>query len=115
MIITLKEAVEMIEAIPNGQVFTVEFLKRTPDKATGERQIRKMNCRKGVSKGVKGIGRNFNPRDKGCFGVFDMKIAQRVKKLQKAGVEVKDIGHRLISIEGIRSIATNKQRYEVAA
>jgi hypothetical protein len=113
--ISLKEAVEIIDSIPNGRVFTVEFLKRTPNKETGEREMRKMNCRKGVRKGVKGVGRSFDPRSKGLIGVFDMQIAQRVETLRAIGEEIKDDGHRLISIEGIKTLNANGERYEVVA
>ena len=107
MQISLKDAVELIESIPNGQVFTVEFVKRT----TGE--LRKMNCRKGVRKGVNGRGLNFNPKNRGLISVFDMKIAQRVSMLQREGIPVKDDGHRFISIEGIQSIVAKGERYTV--
>ena len=106
--ISIAEAVEIINSIPNGRVFTVEFIKRT----TGE--LRKMNCRKGVRKGVNGRGRNFDPKSKGLIGVFDMKIAQRVERLRMLGVDVTgDDGHRFISIEGIRSIKANGEEYSV--
>jgi hypothetical protein len=107
MQISLKQAVEIINGIGNGQIFSVEFVKRT----TGE--LRKMNCRKGVKKGVNGRGRNFDPASKGLIGVYDMQIASRVATLQAAGMPVKDDGHRFISVEGIRSMTVGGQRYEV--
>jgi hypothetical protein len=109
MVISLKQAVELINSIPNGQIFTVEFIKRT----TGE--LRRMNCRKGVRKGVNGEGRKFDPASRGLIGVYDMQIAARVAMLQDAGMPVKDDGHRFISVEGIRSLACNGQRFEVVA
>jgi hypothetical protein len=59
--------VEQFEAeTAGGKIFTVEFHKRT----TGE--LRKMNCRRGVSKGVKGTGMKYNPRERDLLTVYDM-------------------------------------------
>jgi hypothetical protein len=69
MNISLKEAVEKIEEAKNsGRVFSVTFVKRT----NGE--IRDMNCRGGVSKGVSGVGRYYDPADHNLISVFDMKV-----------------------------------------
>ncbi len=71
-----------------GKFFTVEFVKRT----TGE--VRKMNCRTGVKKGVTGIGKPFNDSDKGLVTVWDAKISQfrsipieNIIKITSQGVE----------------------------
>ena len=71
-----------------GKFFTVEFVKRT----TGE--VRKMNCRTGVKKGVTGIGKSFNDSDKGLVTVWDAKISQfrsipieNIIKITSQGVE----------------------------
>ena len=48
-----------------GKFFTVQFVKRT----TGE--VRKMNCRIGVSKGVTGTGKTYDPEEKGLVTVWD--------------------------------------------
>ncbi|MNK46288.1 hypothetical protein D3C87_650700 [compost metagenome] len=62
---------EFIENTSNGQVFTVEFYKR------GDGSLRKMNCRRGVQKGVKGVGLKFDPKEKNLLVVYDMhKIEQ---------------------------------------
>lgn len=68
-----------------GKFFTVEFVKRT----TGE--LRKMNCRTGVSKGVKGVGKLYDPEEKGVVVVWDTQ--------KKA--------FRSISIEGIISVTSS--------
>jgi len=71
-----------------GKFFSVEFVKRT----TGE--VRKMNCRTGVSKGVTGIGKSFNDIDKGLVTVWDAQISQfrsipvaNIIKITSQGVE----------------------------
>lgn len=63
--ISKEKALELIQST-NGKIFSVKFIKRT----TGE--PRKMDCRTGVKKGTKGIGRNFDPLSKGLIGVFEM-------------------------------------------
>ena len=71
-----------------GKFITVEFIKRT----TGE--VRRMNCRTGVTKGVTGIGKPFNDSDKGLVTVWDAKISQfrsipleNIIKVTSKGVE----------------------------
>lgn len=49
-----------------GRVFSVSFVKRT----NGE--VRTMNCRTGVHKGVKGTGSKIDPSKYGLMTVFDM-------------------------------------------
>lgn len=53
-------------ATENGRIFTVDFIKRT----TGE--LRTMNCRRGVSKGVTGIGLPYDPWAKELMPVWDI-------------------------------------------
>mgnify|MGYP003641663368 CR=1 FL=1 len=68
-----------------GKFFTVEFVKRT----TGE--LRKMNCRTGVSKGVTGAGKTYDPEEKGLVTVWDTQAKS----------------FRSISIEGIISVTAD--------
>lgn len=63
--ITTDIAAKMLYDIPDGHIFTATFVKRN-----GE--LRKMNCRKGVKKGVTGRGMNYNPRKKLLIPVYDM-------------------------------------------
>ena len=49
----------------NGKIFSAVFTKKN-----GE--IRKMVCRQGVAKYVKGVGLKFKPEEKDLIGVFDM-------------------------------------------
>ena len=55
----------------NGQIFSAVFRKKDGTK-------RKMVCRQGVSKYVKGVGLKFKPEERDLIGVFDMhKVAYR--------------------------------------
>lgn len=75
--------------IKNGKIFTVDFVKKdgTP---------RTMNARCGVSKGVKGVGRKFDPAERGYLSVYDM-----TKR-----------GYRLVDIESIKEIRANGKIYK---
>mgnify|MGYP007032451087 CR=1 FL=1 len=66
---TTESAIEVIRK-SKGKFITVAFIKRT----TGE--VRRMNCRTGVTKGVTGTGKTFNDSDKGLVTVWDAKINQ---------------------------------------
>ena len=68
----------------NGKIFSAVFTKKDGEK-------RKMVCRQGVAKYVKGIGLKFKPEERDLIGVFDMhKKAYRfinVKTLEQIKVE----------------------------
>ena len=49
----------------NGKIFSAVFTKKNGEK-------RKMICRQGVAKYVKGVGLKFKPEEKDLIGVFDM-------------------------------------------
>ena len=49
----------------NGKIFSAVFTKKYGEK-------RKMVCRHGVAKYVKGVGLKFKPEEKELIGVFDM-------------------------------------------
>ena len=49
----------------NGQKFSAVFTKKN-----GEKRL--MNCMLGVTDGVKGVGRKFDPDEKGLVSVFDV-------------------------------------------
>lgn len=78
-----------IEEAKDGKVFTVEFIKKN-----GE--LRKMNARLGVKKGITGNGMKYKPTDKGLLPVYDM---------QKQGF-------RMINFETIVSYTIHGRRTE---
>ena len=49
----------------NGKIFSAVFVKK-------DGEIRKMVCRQGVYKYVKGVGLKFKPEERDLIGVFDM-------------------------------------------
>lgn len=59
----LKAYVKLVGS--NGKIFTVRFIKK-------DGSLRTMNCRRGVTKGVKGVGLRFDPLQKLLLPVFDM-------------------------------------------
>ena len=78
----------------NGKIFSAVFIKKDGEK-------RKMICRLGVAKYVKGVGLKFKPvdasKDRDLIGVFDMhKKAYRfinVKTLEQ--IKVKGIKYKI--------------------
>ena len=48
-----------------GKIFSAVFTKKNGEK-------RKMVCRQGVAKYVKGVGLKFKPEERNLIGVFDM-------------------------------------------
>jgi len=57
---------EFIDQTSNGRIFTIDFVKR------GDGSIRTMSARRGVSKGVKGVGQPYKPEDHNLLTVYDM-------------------------------------------
>ena len=49
----------------NGKIFSAVFTKKDGEK-------RKMVCRQGVAKYVKGVGLKFKPEERSLIGVFEM-------------------------------------------
>ena len=77
----------------NGKIFKAVFTKKSGEK-------RKMVCRRGVAKYVKGIGLKFKPEERDLIGVFDMhKKAYRfinIKTLEQ--LKVKGITYKVNNI-----------------
>ena len=57
---------EQIRKLVGNSFFSAVFTKKN-----GE--LRKMNCRLGVKKGVKGVGKNYNDVDYNLLTVYDLK------------------------------------------
>ena len=78
----------------NGKIFSAVFTKKDGEK-------RKMVCRQGVAKYVKGVGLKFKPEECDLIGVFDMhKKAYRFINLETL---------EQIKVEGITYIIKEKQ------
>ena len=88
--ISRKDAVDRIVKT-KGKVFTAEFKKRT----TGE--MRRINCRLGVTKHLKGGELKYKPAEKNLVGVFDM---------QKQA-------YRMIDIDGLTNLIANGEEFEI--
>ena len=75
----------------NGKIFSAVFTKKDGEK-------RKMVCRQGVAKYVKGVGLKFKPEERSLIGVFDMhKKAYRfinLETLEKIRVQGKEYNVR---------------------
>ena len=78
----------------NGKIFSAIFTKKDGEK-------RKMVCRQGVAKYVKGVGLRFKPEKRDLIGVFDMhKKAYRFINLNTL---------EQIKVEGIKYIIKKEE------
>lgn len=84
------ETARTIISNTNGEFFSTIFIKRT------DGTERKMLARTGVSKGVKGVGLSYNPKDHDLVCVFDIQ---------------KD-AHRMISLDSVIQIKYRKVTYK---
>lgn len=73
-----------------GHLFSIDFIRRS------DGVHRSMTCRFGVNEGVKGVGLNYAPNEKGLINVYD----------------VRKHGFRMIPIEGIERITVGGNTYE---
>jgi len=87
--ITKEEAKEMIFKT-EGKIFGVSFIKK-------DGTFRAMNCRRGVKKGVKGVGMGYDPAKFNLIPVYDM-----------------NNGFRMINASTIQDITIKGDKYEVA-
>ena len=93
--IAVTEAVELLKKHRkegNGRNFGVQVISRTTN------TLKTMNCRFGVSKGVTGKGRTYNPETKGLITVFENNRG----------------GFRNINVSGLRSLTLDGEVYTVA-
>ena len=101
--ITAERAVELVNGVNNGHIFTAIFVKR------GNGELRIMNCRKGVKKYVNGTGMKYDPKAKGLLPVFDV---QKAKELKAEGKDPKK-AYRTISLENLKELHIDKKEYVV--
>lgn len=59
--------------VDDGKFFTAEFTKRT----NGEYRV--MTCRRGVRKGVKGVGMAYDPKERDLLCVYDVQKIEEGK------------------------------------
>lgn len=98
--ISKKQAARMIQELARtGRIFTVQFVKRT----NGE--LRTMNCRGGVKKGVKGRGMAYNPAHKNLVPVYDMLLARTTGNPAAS--------YRQIPVDGVLLVRANGEEYVV--
>lgn len=95
--ISKAEAAKILFDYSEGSIFTVKFIKRS------DNTLRTMNCRKGVKKGVTGVGFKFNPKARNLVPVYDMQIAAKLKKTGETDKKA----FRMISVEGITEMTMN--------
>lgn len=61
----VRQAVQEIRSRAEDTIFSCHFIKK-------DNTLRKMVCRLGVQKGVKGVGMAYDPTEKALLCVYDM-------------------------------------------
>lgn len=90
MKIDIKNAVKLIQST-SGKIFTVSFIKK-------DGTLRKMNCRLGVTKHLKGGELAFDPKEYDLVPVFD----------------VQKNAYRMINTDTLVEITVGGETYKVA-
>lgn len=85
-----KEHAEKLIKSTNGAFFSVSFLK-------ADGTLRDMTCRLGVSKGVKGVGMAYDPKEHDLLTVFD----------------VQKNDYRMIRLETLKRVTVDGRSYTV--
>lgn len=98
---------EFKDATDSGQIFTVEFIKRS----NGE--LRSMTARRGVKKGVKGVGMSYNPADHNLLTVYDMKKMdpKSPQNQGKSDDEMMKGAFRNINLDALIGVKMNGKTY----
>lgn len=92
--VTRKRAVALINGLDTDRIFSVLVRQRT-----GDHKVKRMACRKGVTKGVTGRGAKYDPTKKNLITVYKM-----------AG---KGSGFRCIAIEGLIQVIIDGDVFQV--
>ena len=98
---------QFIKDTASGKIFTVEFVKRTNN------EMRVMTARRGVTKGVKGVGQAFNPAEYNLLTVYDMqKLDENDPKNKGKSVEEMEKGaFRNINLDQLVALRMGGKSY----
>ena len=77
-----------------GKIFRVSFIKRT----TGE--LRHLNGRLGVQKGVKGVGMKYNPTERELLPVYDIQ-KKEFRMINLSGIKEVEFQGRVYKTEEV--------------
>lgn len=99
---------QFMENTANGQIFSVDFVKRT------DKTIRTMSARRGVKKGVKGVGQAYDPKAKNLLTVYDMHKLDpsRESNRGKSVDEMEKGAFRMINLEGLVALRMGGKTYD---
>ena len=97
--ITIQEAVQKIQELPNGTIYSVLFVKK-------DGTDRLMNSIRGTSRGVKGVGLAYDPAEKGLLPVYDLQAA-------KKDPENPNKAWRMVNLESIKEIKCGGLTFQV--
>lgn len=101
-----------LEGLGNA-FFTVTYLTRTPDKATGQRVVKRMTCTNAYTKFTVGGPEAYDAISKGLYRVCDTRAA-KVGYAKVANGEAEKVqAIRSFGLEGVQTIQANKVTYTV--
>ena len=95
-----KETAKKYIYATDGKEFSAVFTKKN-----GERRL--MNCKLGVTDGVKGVGRNFDPDEKGLVSVTDVDAVKIVDGEEEKG------DFRFINLHTLESLEIQGVEYTI--
>ena len=96
--ISKDQAVEMIQNLKEGTIYSVTFIKKDGT----ERMI---NSVMGTSKGVNGNGKRYNDEEKGLISVLDLQLRVQGLEPEKCW--------RTVSKDTIQEVKVNKECFVV--
>lgn len=99
---------QFIEATNSGQIFSIDFVKRT------DNSLRTMSARRGVKKGVKGVGQAYDPKAKNLLTVYDMQKLDpsRESNKGKSVDEMEKGAFRNINLEALVALRMGGKAYD---
>ena len=96
-----------------ARYFGVTYLTRTPDKATGERVVKRMTCTNAYDKFTVGGQSAYDAEAKGLYTVADTKALQIGYAKLRNGEVAKVSPIRSFGLEGVSQVRANGITYTV--
>lgn len=99
---------QFIEQTSKGQIFSIDFVKRT------DNSLRTMSARRGVKKGVKGVGMAYDAKAKNLLTVYDMQKLDpsRADNQGKSVDEMEKGAFRNINLEALVALRMGGKAYD---
>jgi hypothetical protein len=97
--ITAQEAVQKINSLQNGTIYSVLFVKKDGTE-------RLMNSIRGTRRGVNGVGLAYDPAAKGLLPVYDLQVA-------KENPDTPEKAWRMVNLRTIKEVTCGGIKFKV--